>query len=216
MINTEGLTLVGSGSEWFWSMLQFVIVAVTLIGIYVQVRQERDANAFEQANAMKQEWDGEFLTRRRLAMWTLLRDGGPDAEILTSATAVANFWEHVAGLVRAGHVSLRLVYQYLGAACQSTWNILETRVRVVQATEGAGVWRDFEWLAAQLGRLAAEQGEYDGAVTTESFPARADANIALLRQRLGDLEVMRTVVVAAPEAIAVEAVASARRTPRSR
>ena len=33
MVNTHGLTLFGSGSEWFWSMLQFVVVAVTLIAV---------------------------------------------------------------------------------------------------------------------------------------------------------------------------------------
>ena len=34
LINVTGLSLFGPGSEWFWSMLQFVIVAITLIAIY--------------------------------------------------------------------------------------------------------------------------------------------------------------------------------------
>ena len=36
-INWSG-ALIGPGSEWFWSMLQFVIVAGTLIGLYRQLR----------------------------------------------------------------------------------------------------------------------------------------------------------------------------------
>lgn len=201
VVNTEGLTLFGSGSEWFWSMLQFVIVAITLVGIYMQLRQQRAANAFAQASAMKQEWEGEFLVRRRLAMTIALRDGGPDADVITAATPVANFWEHVAGLVRAGHVSLPLVYQYLGSACEGTWNLLEACVRQVQAIEGAGVWGDFEWLAGHMARLAAARAEYDGAVTNDTFAARAPGIIAGLRQSVDDFESMRAVIAALPHAV---------------
>ena len=53
MVNTEGLTLFGAGSEWLWSMLQFVVVAITLAGIYVQLRQAGAADAFALATSMK-------------------------------------------------------------------------------------------------------------------------------------------------------------------
>ena len=58
MLKAEGLTLFGTGSEWFWSMLQFVVVAITLVGIYVQLRQARAANAFAQSTALMLEWVG--------------------------------------------------------------------------------------------------------------------------------------------------------------
>ena len=199
VVNTEGLTLFGPGSEWFWSMLQFVIVAITLVGIYVQLRQDRAANAFAQASAMRQEWEGEFLTRRRLAVMVALRDGAPEADVLALSVPIANFWENVAGLVRAGHVSLPLVYQYLGAACRTTWNLLEPHVRSVQATEGAAVWSDFQWLVAQFVRLQPASGDDDGTVTRESFAARAPGIIASLRQSILDFEAMRTVNMASAE-----------------
>jgi hypothetical protein len=198
VVNTEGLTLFGSGSEWLWSMLQFGVVAITLIAIYVQVRQDRAANAFAQASAMRHEWQGEFLTRRRLATYLALLDGAPDADVIALATPIANFWENVAGLVRAGHVSLPLVYQYLGSACQTTWNLLEPQVRGVQAVEGKGVWSDFEWLVAQCVRLKKASGEDDGAITRELLAARAPEMIASLRQSIADFEAMRTVMVASP------------------
>ena len=179
-------------------MLQFVIVAITLVGIHIQVRQDRAANAFAQASTMRQEWEGEFLTRRRLATMIALRDGAPDADVLTLSVPIANFWENVAGLVRAGHVSLPLVYQYLGAACQTTWNLLEPHVRGVQATEGTEVWSDFEWLAAQCVRLKKASGADDGTVTSELFAARAPGIIASLRQSIVDFEAARTVMVASP------------------
>jgi len=38
LVNLEGSAIFGPGSQWFWSMAQFILVAVTLIGIYYQLR----------------------------------------------------------------------------------------------------------------------------------------------------------------------------------
>jgi hypothetical protein len=194
VVNTHGLTLFGSGSEWFWSMLQFVVVAVTLVAIYVQLRQDRAANAFTQTSAMRDDWHGELMTRRKLAHLLALRDDAPDADVLTLAEPIGNFWEHVACLVRAGHVSLPLVHQYLGAQCQTTWNLLEPQVRATQATDGAGIWADFEWLAGQCARLSKASGTHDGSMTRETFRERMPEIIASLRQSIADFEATRAVM----------------------
>ena len=72
MLDTEGLVLMGPGSEWFWSMLQFVIVAASLLGIYYQFRLQRAANAFAQIDAFEHEWYSEALARKRVSgpRWT--------------------------------------------------------------------------------------------------------------------------------------------------
>jgi hypothetical protein len=198
MVNTHGLTLFGSGSEWFWSMLQFVVVAVTLVAIYFQLRQDRSANAFAQASALKEDWHSELMTRRKLAHLLALRDDAPDAEVLILAEPLGNFWEHVGGLVRAGHVSLPLVYQYLGSVCRTTWNILETQVREVRVTDGDGIWDHFEWLAAQCARLGEASGKDDGSMTMETFRERMPEIIVSLRQSIADFEATRAVIVAPP------------------
>jgi hypothetical protein len=198
VVNTHGLTLFGSGSEWFWSMLQFVVVAVTLVAIYVQLRQDRAANAFSQASSLNQDWHGELMARRKLAHLLALRDDAPGADALILAEPIGNFWEHVAGLVRAGHLSLPLVYKHLGSQCQTTWNILEPQVRDMQATEGAGVWEDFAWLAAQCARLGQVSGKGDGSMTREAFRERIPEIIASLRQSIADFEATRAVMTAPP------------------
>jgi hypothetical protein len=202
VVNTHGLTLFGSGSEWFWSMLQFVVVAVTLVAIYVQLRQDRAANAFSQASSLRQDWHDEIMTRRKLAHLLALRDDAPDADVLTLAEPIGNFWEHVGGLVRAGHVSLPLIYQYLGSPCQTTWNILEPQVRDMQATDGAGIWENFAWLATECARLRKASGKDDGSMTRETFRERIPEVIASLRQSIADFEATRAVIVAPPHPLA--------------
>ena len=40
LINTDGLALIGPGSEWFWTALQFTALAITVIAIYRQLRAQ--------------------------------------------------------------------------------------------------------------------------------------------------------------------------------
>src|SRR6476646_11829595 len=104
--NTDGLVLIGPGSEWFWSMLQFVVVAVTLVGIYYQLRSSQSANAFTQLGALVEEWNGERLVRKRRAVYLALRDGAAPADVPEApAEAIANYWEKVGSLVRGGHIA---------------------------------------------------------------------------------------------------------------
>jgi hypothetical protein len=197
MVNTEGLTLFGAGSEWFWSMLQFVVVAVTLVGIYIQLRQARAANAFAQANAMKQEWDGEQLQRRRLAIWIALRDGGPDADLSDLAIPIANFWESIGGLVQAGHVELAVARDFLGGALHTWWSLLEPAVRATQAEFGSGIYEHFEWFAAETdgsvgARASTPRDAYDRLRLIATSPQR----ITELLSRIAEMEAMRTVTFA--------------------
>ena len=40
LINTDGLALIGPGSEWFWTMLQFTALAITFFAIYRQLQAQ--------------------------------------------------------------------------------------------------------------------------------------------------------------------------------
>jgi len=197
MVNIEGLTLLGAGSEWFWSMLQFVVVAITLVGIYVQLRQARAANAFAQANAMQQEWYGERLERRRRAIYIALRDGGPDADLSDLAIPIGNFWDGVGGLVRAGHVELAVASEGLGLAAGLWWTLLEPAVRTTQAEFGSGVYEHFKWFAAEAHRFLGARGSTPGnSLDRQRVIATSGRQIAAIQARIAEMEAMRTVTLA--------------------
>ena len=187
LINTDGLVLLGPGSEWFWSMLQFVVVAVTLLGIYYQLRIARSANAFTHLATLVDEWEGERLIRKRIAVLTALRDGADPADVPeASASAVANFWEKVGALARAGHVDRSLIAEGLGGA-QDWWGILAPWVRVVRSQDGnPAYWEHFEWLADSVVRLHPAAAFDEG-----SFERGLGARIAANETDLRDLEAMR-------------------------
>ncbi len=45
LINTDGMSLIGPGSEWFWTAVSGVVLAVTLIAIYRQLRLQANQAA---------------------------------------------------------------------------------------------------------------------------------------------------------------------------
>jgi hypothetical protein len=124
IVNTDGMAFIGPGSEWFWTALSGIVLAVTFIAIYRQLRLQRAANAFTQLNTLVDEWQGERLIRKRIAVLVAIRDGVALADLPDSpAGAVANYWEKVGSLARAGHVAPSVVAEGLGAA-DGWWGIL--------------------------------------------------------------------------------------------
>ena len=47
-INTDGMSFIGPGSEWFWTALSGIVLAVTFLAIYRQLRLQRSQTSIEQ------------------------------------------------------------------------------------------------------------------------------------------------------------------------
>ena len=75
LINTNGMAFIGPGSEWFWTALSGIVLAVTFLGIYRQLSLARNANAFEQRNRIMEEFNSERVTRYKLDILVAPRRG---------------------------------------------------------------------------------------------------------------------------------------------
>lgn len=85
LINTDGMALIGPGSEWFWTALTGLILAVTFFAIYRQLSMARSATAFEQLTLFETELRSERMNRLGLEVALALREGvdparGPQLE----------------------------------------------------------------------------------------------------------------------------------------
>jgi hypothetical protein len=49
LINTDGMAFIGPGSEWFWTALSGIVLAITFIAIDERIAQNRDLIRLEQA-----------------------------------------------------------------------------------------------------------------------------------------------------------------------
>ena len=196
LVNLEESVIFGPGSEWFWSMAQFVLVAVTLIGIYYQLRLARSANAFEQMNSIVDGWESERMTRHSLEVYLALREG-VDLENIPegAATSITNYLESVAALIRAGHVEQKLVYEFLGSRYQWWWVLLAPNIRRARQEAGdPAVGEHFEWLVgvmAHMDRKTGVRAVYDDAHVAGTL----DRRIQNAQERMQAAEELRAVIV---------------------
>jgi len=195
LINLDELVILGPGSEWLWTMISGIVLAVTFIAIYRQLRVQRDAAAIEQVGSIYREWAAERLSRAKLEALTLIRDGADPATTLYAAVDVGDFWEGYAYLVRAGNIDRKLMYNSLGPAARIWWRLLSPSARVArEQANDQGIWVDFEWLAgifAQFDRIAREPATYDEAYVAQRLPDLIETNRTAVRR----FEELRAVIV---------------------
>jgi hypothetical protein len=96
LINTDGMALIGPGSESFWTAASGLVLAVTFIAIYRQLRLQRSAAAIEQLDGIMREWSSERMARALLAIYVALDSGTDPSDIPSrAATDVGDFWDKV-------------------------------------------------------------------------------------------------------------------------
>lgn len=132
-INWDG-ALLGPGSEWFWSAAQFVVVVITLSGIYRQLRAQGAANAFQRFEALEGRWNGPNLAFARLEFALHLRYGGPMSEAFLSETwlkgrPLADFFADVGDLYERKFLTSDELGAQWGRTFEFYWVLLEPAIK---------------------------------------------------------------------------------------
>ena len=194
LINTDGMAFIGPGSEWFWTALSGVVLAVTFIAIYRQLRVQRSAAAIEQLNEIMREWSSERLARAKFTILDALDAGTAPSDLPNRSVATVGFiWQKVGYLVRGGHVDRQLVYRNLGDQVQVWWALLYPERLADAASNDPDVWPDFAWLAGVAAGLHAKRGI--DRIDAESVKAERPGMIAHFREAIETEEALRAVTV---------------------
>jgi len=154
LINTEGMAFVGPGSEWFWTMLQFLALTITFYAIYRQLRAQRSAGVFEQMQAWESEWAEPRFVRERLEFLLELEGLDPAGGLPRSGISTVTWFERLGYLVGEGHVRTRDASMIVGNAVTWWWAVLApylARDRVLWGDPIA--YAEFETLEREIQRL---------------------------------------------------------------
>ena len=196
IINTDGLSFIGPGSEWFWTALSAVVVAVTFLAIFRQLQLQRSAAAIEQLNTIILEWSSERLCRAKYNVLVALEAGtaAPDLPNRSVAT-VGFFWQRVGFLVRGGHIDRELVYANLGDQVQVWWELIFPGADATSNSPDR--WADFAWLVSAAATLDRKRG-VDRELDPGNLRAAIPAMIAHFREAIELEEALRAVTVRLP------------------
>src|SRR5690349_13915420 len=100
---------------WVWSLLSLVLVVGSLVGLYRQLRLQSSQNALDQLDRFHQEWTSERMLRHLRDAWIARRDAAdPTAVPFAARYGLANFWEKVGALAKAGHADPELLWDLFG------------------------------------------------------------------------------------------------------
>lgn len=187
LINTNGMAFIGPGSEWFWTALSGLVLAITFLAIYRQLRLQRSQAAIAQVAAIRAEWTSTAQRHARLAALIHLEDRAPAEGMPPSAYGPANWFDRQGYLVRKGHLDLEEASSIFTDDLLFWWTICEPLIRQDRARYGLeSILSDFELFAKKVGLLwKAETGS--AYVPHETIAEQIDGYTALL-QRQQDME----------------------------
>ena len=208
-INTDGMAFIGPGSEWFWTALSGIILAITFIAIYRQLRQQAHASAIATLEEFEREGSSERLSGAQRDTLVAIRDGTDPADLPEGpAGAIGGAWERWATLARAGHKDTKLLWQWNPKAAQVWWALLAPWVRKTRAESGdPEYYEQLEWLAGVMAEMDRRAGR--PAVTSAWIASRIDGWITAHQEAIRVAQALRTVILVSPEAMTVAEAAPA-------
>lgn len=162
LINTDGMAFIGPGSEWFWTALTGVVLAITFVGIYRQLRVQVHASAAEQLAEFRHEAYSEERLRAGLDVMIALRDHDDPADVPDAAVlGIGDYWENIAILARTGHQDVKLLWQIDSASPQINWAWVAPwagKVRI-ESRFGLPTYHNLEWLAGVMAEMDRKAGK---------------------------------------------------------
>jgi hypothetical protein len=205
LINTDGMAFIGPGSEWLWTAVSGIVLAITFLAIFRQLRMQRAENAFAQFRALEERWAADRMRHIKLRLAIALRrENDPDTQVL--AGAVASFFDELGFLHERGIVATDALANTSDAILVDAvrwWTVLESTVRRWQAEYGPSEAADFERLATEGRRWMVERGVPEFKTDPASIAGRLDWIIDNLGRKLRIEHEISAGVIPALDALAV-------------
>ena len=143
VINTGGLVLIGPGSEWLWTALQFFALSITGLAIFRQLRAQTSANSLAMGTRLA---DSFRIELRRFKLAALIDVSGNIRTMTPAIETVGDWFDGTAGGIEHGYIPARMAWQEWGEAAQTYWAVFRPALEERRKTE-PGRWKDWDrWL----------------------------------------------------------------------
>jgi hypothetical protein len=159
LVNLDDLVLVGPGSEWFWTAVSGIVLAITFVAIYRQLRAQSAANALQRIETVHSRWGSKELALARLEVALALRDATLDATDDTRVDVILDFFELLENLRAQRALGVEEIARAYGSSIQVWWRLLQPDVEAIRALEGSTVlWSGLERLDGMMAAFARRKG----------------------------------------------------------
>lgn len=150
---------IGPGSEWLWAALQFVVVAISLYGIYQQIKIQSHANMLNAMFALADKWESPRMIEARQKVCIAYKRDRADTSINQQEDRIASFFEEISFFLKKGAFTADAIWEQYSYYVEHYWPMLEPRVRAFRKLERDNTWfENFESLYERMQKIAKKRG----------------------------------------------------------
>ena len=143
-------SLIGNDSQWFWTMAQALIVLVSLVAIYQQIKLQTYSNWLQQLTNMRNVWESGRMISARKHTCRLYQDG--DNRIGNAQGMVLGFFEELGLLLEKDTISIEFVWETYSYYIDHYWPICMANVKAFRDESKDPNWYvhfEYLWKASQ-------------------------------------------------------------------
>jgi hypothetical protein len=180
-MSIDGIAFIGPGSEWFWAMAQFLVLTVTGLAIYRQLRAQGSANALQAQAGLVARWNAPEMVRLRVATLLVVASGTRRQPV--TLRLVGNFFAEMAALRTHRHLRPTDSWEIWSGQIQFWWALVLPWISEIRA-KNSGIYGEFEELAAEMARLDLEQHVPNFDITDLDARVEREATALIARLQL--------------------------------
>jgi GNAT superfamily N-acetyltransferase len=143
LVNWNGSAIFGQGSEWFWAFAQFLVVVVSLAGIYHQLRMQGATNALQRIESLQAYFSSERMDYLKLAVAIDLKGGQITTATWAKARPILDFLSNLEDLHHHGYVTIAELVDNWGRPLEVWDALLKPLVERQRSIEGVEEMYDF-------------------------------------------------------------------------
>ena len=166
-------------------MASFVVVVVSLGGIYSQLRAQGSANAVQRIESLQGKYGSERMAYARLALALDLKYEERSGHTFEKARPLLDFFANLDDLHEAGYLSVAEIWNSWGRAIQVWTALLASTVEHQRELENAPELYDGSRLLSAVRAFGAKRGtppvSLDAATLSEYLDYAIESNAAMLR-----------------------------------
>ncbi len=142
----------GTGSEWFWAMAQFVVVAVTLFFAAYQINLQRLSNAFSSIFALREQWKSKEMCYCRKVICE--NQNQHSFSIGANEGTVLGFFEEIGVYLESGVFGERIIWDLYSYWIEHYWLIFEPSIQEYRRnTSDSTYFERFESLYKRMSKI---------------------------------------------------------------
>ena len=148
----------GQNSEWFWTMVQAIVVGLTLYFIYKQIKIQRASNMLATLNALTVRWESDSMRKARVEVCQQFLANNLNIDN-DNTVRILLFFEELGLYYKKKVIDTDILWDMYDHRIQTCWDVLEPLISEYRAHLKDDTYYDkFEYMVNELQKYSEKQG----------------------------------------------------------